>query len=352
MRLTVERIDRYPVEVPARDVPGRNMARELPHWRYLEVVEVELGDGAVGHCETTLFYTWGETTDEDLDRAVGSNAADLMWDDTLGAGLQIALFDAVGHSLGVPVHALLGEKVREETPVSWWCIDMPAEDLVAEAERAIELGYTNLKVKGRSWFDIRAQLEALDKAVPEWLGIEVDFNGTLLDADRGLPLLEELGAFPHVSLVEGPLPQDDLEGNARLTEVLDLPVALHYGTPDPTIALREQVCDGFVASGGRAACGTWQLSRRWPTDRSGCSSSGPGSLRPSSCTVAGPSSERRGRRSTVTTCSNTISWSTRSSSSPAPPRFPTRPASATRSTWTQSSGSAVKNHKSGPTPRD
>jgi galactonate dehydratase len=250
MRTTVERVDRYPVKVPFREVPGRNMARELPHWRYLEVVEVELDDGSVGYGETTLFYTWGETVDEDVDRAIGSNAADLMWDDSLGAGLQIALFDAVGHSLGVPVHALLGEKVHEETPVSWWCIDMPAEDWVAEAERAVEHGYTDLKVKGRPWFDLRAQLDALESALPEWFSVDVDFNGTLLSADRALPLLEELQTFPQVSHVEGPIPQDDVEGNVRLTETLDLPTVLHYGTPEPLTALREHVCDGFVVSGG------------------------------------------------------------------------------------------------------
>ena len=236
--------------VPFRDVPGRNLDRELPHWRYLEIIEVELDDGSVGYGETMFFYTWGQTTDEDVERARGANAAELLWDDSVGAGLQIALFDAVGKSLGVPVHALLGTKVHEETPLSWWCIDMPAGDWVAEAERAVERGYTDLKVKGRPWFDLRGQMEALDEALPEWFSVDIDFNGTLLDADRGLPVLEELQAFPQVSHIEGPIPQDDVPGNRRLTEAIDVPVALHYGIPDPLTALRENVCDGFIADGG------------------------------------------------------------------------------------------------------
>jgi galactonate dehydratase len=250
MDATVERIDRHPVEVPFREVPARNMDRELPHWRYFEVLEIELADGSVGYGESMLFYTWGKSTDADVERARGGNAAELMWDDSLGSGLQQALFDAVGRSLGVPVHELLGEQVHEETPVSWWCIDMPPEDWVSEAETAIERGYTDLKVKGRPWFDIRAQMDAFEAALPEWFSVDVDFNGTLLDAERGLPVLAELQAYPQVTHIEGPIPQEDAAGNRRLTDSLDVPVALHYGTPEPMTALCEGVCDGFVMSGG------------------------------------------------------------------------------------------------------
>ena len=51
-----------------------------------------------------------------------------MWDDSLGAGLQMALFDAVGKTLGTPAYRLLGTKVREFCPLSWWAMDMPPAD--------------------------------------------------------------------------------------------------------------------------------------------------------------------------------------------------------------------------------
>ena len=250
MKTTVERVERYPVEVPFRDVPQRNMDRELPHWRYFEVVEIELADGSIGHGETMLFYAWGETTDEDVEEVQGSNAAELLWDDSLGPGIQIALFDAVGKSLGVPVHSLIGRKRHDRTSISWWCIDMPPEDWLAEAELAFDKGYTNLKVKGRPWFDLLGQLEALDDALPEQFEVDVDFNGTLLDAERALPVLEELQSFPQISHVEGPIPQDNIAGNRRLTEALDVPVALHYGNPETMTLLEESMCNGFVVSGG------------------------------------------------------------------------------------------------------
>ena len=64
---------------------------------------------------------------------MGQNALDVMWDDSLGAGIQMALFDAVGRTAGVPVHALLGHKIHDTTPLSWWNIDTSAEDLAGDA---------------------------------------------------------------------------------------------------------------------------------------------------------------------------------------------------------------------------
>lgn len=95
--LTIEQIDRTVVEVPYRETPGRAMARELPHWKYSEICEVRLKSGKSGVGETMIYYSWGKTNDDDVARALGKNAAELMWDDTLGPGLQIALFDAVVH---------------------------------------------------------------------------------------------------------------------------------------------------------------------------------------------------------------------------------------------------------------
>ncbi|MFM7866935.1 MAG: dgoA protein, partial [Planctomycetaceae bacterium] len=104
----IEEIHRTTVRMEFREVPRRNMDREIPHWRYAEICEVRLKCGVVGVGETLLFYTWGATTDAAVERVRGGSAVQLMWDDSLGAGLQMALFDAVGRAAEVPVHALLG----------------------------------------------------------------------------------------------------------------------------------------------------------------------------------------------------------------------------------------------------
>lgn len=246
----IQDIQRTTVRLPMRPVPARNMARELPHWKFLEIFEVTLASGAVGIGETMLYYTWGATGDEDVARVRGRNAAEWMWDDTLGAGLQMALFDAVAKTAGVPIHRLLGRQVHEQTPLSWWNIDTSAEDMAADCAEAFQQGYLSYKTKGRPWFDIYEQLEKSVAVVPPEFKIDMDFNDTLLDAERGLPILKDLEKYPQVDIYESPIPQNDVPGNRHLCQNTRVSIAMHYGTPQPAIAIREQVCDGFVIGGG------------------------------------------------------------------------------------------------------
>ena len=248
--LTVTRIDRVTVKVPYREVPERNMARELPHWKYSEICTVHLQSGHQGHGETLLYYTWGTTTDEDVERARGKNAAALMWDDSLGAGLQIALFDAVARACDVPVHRLLGAQVHERTPLSWWNIDTYPEDMAAECKEAYRQGYLAYKTKGRPWFDIYEQIDLAVMEVPPEFKIDMDFNDTLLDAKRGMKIVKDLAEYPQVDIYESPIPQGDIPGNQAIRKATRVKIAMHYGNPSPKIAIKEEVCDGFVIGGG------------------------------------------------------------------------------------------------------
>jgi L-alanine-DL-glutamate epimerase-like enolase superfamily enzyme len=246
----VESIKRTTVKIPFRGTPERAMNRELPHWRYSEIFQVELKSGQIGIGETLLYYTWGVSSDEDVSKALGRNALDLMWDDGLGAGLQMALFDAVAKTAEVPVHRLLGSRVHEKTPLSWWNIDMPTEDMASECREAYRSGYMSYKTKGRPWFDISDQVKVAAKAVPAEFKIDMDFNDTLLTADQGIPILKELERYPQIDIYETPIPQRDVEGNRRIREATRVNIALHYGTPPPEVVVREGVCDGFVIGGG------------------------------------------------------------------------------------------------------
>jgi galactonate dehydratase len=249
--LTIEDIKRTTVKLSYRETSGRNMARELPHWAWTEVTEVTLKSGHVGVGETLLYYTWGATEDDDVARARGKNAVAIMWDDTLGAGLQMALFDAVAKSADVPVHALLATKQHETTPVGWWNIDTSAADMASECQEAYRQGYRGYKTKGRPWYDVWKQIEEVAKVVPDDFHFAMDFNDTLLDAERGIPILKELEAIAPKHLIwETPIFQKDVPGNQAIRKTCRGKVAMHYGTPDPLVAIREDVCDGFVVGHG------------------------------------------------------------------------------------------------------
>lgn len=243
-------IKRTSVKLEFRPIPRRNMDREIPHWRYSELCDVTLKCGVTGTGETLSFYTWGATSDEAVQRVIGRSAIEVMWDDSLGAGLQMALFDAVGRAAEVPVHALLGHKINQTTPLSWWNIDTSAEDMAAECKEAMRLGYMSYKTKGRPWFDVFKQVETATKAVPPEFKIDMDFNDTLRTPELGLPILERLGKYPQVDIFEGPIPQEDVDGNRRITNATHVKVAIHYGTPDPETCAQTRCCDGFVAGGG------------------------------------------------------------------------------------------------------
>jgi L-alanine-DL-glutamate epimerase-like enolase superfamily enzyme len=251
--MRIRRVERVTVKLPYREVPGRNMARELPHWAWSEICRVHLESGHVGFGETLLYYTWRATSNAAVERANGQNAAELMWDDSLGAGLQMALFDAVARAAEVPIHCLFGRKVHDRTPLAWWNIDTSPEDMAAECKAAFEQGYRSYKTKGRPWFDVWAQAEAVAKAVPAEFKLAIDFNDTLLDADRGIPILQDLARIPQVAIYETPIRQSDIHGNQAIRKATRVPVAMHYGNPKPVVAIKEDVCDGFVVGGGASA---------------------------------------------------------------------------------------------------
>jgi L-alanine-DL-glutamate epimerase-like enolase superfamily enzyme len=251
--LEITDIRRTTVMVPFRETPARNMDREIPHWRYAEVFEVSLRSGHVGIGETLLYYTWGASEDSDVRRALGRNAAELMWDDSLGAGLQMAVFDAVARALDVPVHHLLGRQVRRHAALSWWNIDTSAEDMAAECKLAFDSGYMAYKTKGRPWFDLWQQMDAAVKEVPADFKIDMDFNDTLLDAERAMPILERLSKYPQVDIYESPISQYLLEDNRRIREATGVAIAMHYGHPRPDVQVRERICDGFVIGGDGAS---------------------------------------------------------------------------------------------------
>lgn len=250
MNLSVRGVERIPISVPYREVPARNMVRELPHWTLFEICKVTLECGVVGYGETMQYYTWGTVSDDAVARVIGRNAAECMWDDGLGCGLQMALFDAVGRATDTPIWALLGHKHRDRPLISWWDIDMPGEDWVLECRQAMSEGYTDFKTKARPWFDLDEQCKTLCATLPSWFDLDLDFNAMLNDTSHAVSLLKEIEKYPNVQIYESPIPQYDVAGNRFIRQHTRVAIAHHFGSPPIATAIREDVCDGFVIGGG------------------------------------------------------------------------------------------------------
>jgi len=162
----------------------------------------------------------------------------------------MAVYDLAGKALGVPCYRLLGPKVRDWCPISWWTNDMSTEDWLEEMREALSLGYLSAKLKARPWRDFRAQVEALAAIVPSDYRFDADFNAFLRDSAAAVPYLLELERTPAISFFESPIPQGDVEGNMVVRSKISRPIAMHFGTPPIQTVARQGICDGFVIGGG------------------------------------------------------------------------------------------------------
>ena len=217
----------------------RAMQRAQTHDERVWVVRLETDNGLVGWADSH-----GRPETKGL---VGQNPAAIMHRDEIGFGPQVACYDLVGQDQGVPVHALLGVKLRDRCPISWWDIDMPAADWAAEAKESLKRGYTTFKMKARPWRDIIAQTNAVSKVVPEDYKFDVDFNGFLLNQARAEIVLQKLDENRNVGIYESPFYMHlDVDGARLLRERVRKPIVEHYQDQ----YLRNDCSDGFVLGGG------------------------------------------------------------------------------------------------------
>lgn len=248
--MRIKEIETFCLDVPMHEVPSRNMARQNNGWKIVEMCRVVTDGGHVGYGETLPNYTWGKVSKDAIERARGKNPFELMWDDSLGAGLQMAMFDVAGKIAGVPSYRLLGKKTRDACPISWWGIDMSPEDYASEAREAFRNGYMSFKQKARGWWDVYEQIRLTSAAVPRNFKFDYDFNEHLLTAGNAISVLKELDKCPNVAIYEEPIPRGDIEGNRRIRAATRNPIAFHYVGDKTVMNIREDMCDGYVVGGG------------------------------------------------------------------------------------------------------
>ena len=239
--LSIKNIETITLNIPFYcDRVSRHMNRAATHGERVYVYRTELSNGVVGYGDN-LYDESGN-----IEGLVGQNPYACMNNDGVGFGIQMSLYDAIGKTVGVPVSDLIGPKVRDKCPISWWDIDMPPEDWVAEVQESVKRGYTSAKLKARPWRDIYAQVDAVGDAVPDDYRLDIDFNGFLLTPDNAIPVLQKLDQHPNVAIYESPFYLGtDIEGAKRLQEVVEKRIVEHYNES----CLHARCCGGFVVGG-------------------------------------------------------------------------------------------------------
>lgn len=138
------------------------------------------------------------------------------------AGLDIALWDLRGKAQGVPVYELLGGKVRDKVRAYASLLQYYAKpNLINQnVTRALNSGFTEIKLHERTTIAVKAAREATGQGVP--LMVDTNCAWTLSEASD-----EITGMLPYDPLwIEEPLwPPDDSQGLAELRRSLDIKIA-------------------------------------------------------------------------------------------------------------------------------
>ncbi|MGI8826802.1 MAG: galactonate dehydratase [Chloroflexota bacterium] len=152
-------------------------------------------------------------------------------------GLETAMWDVLGKWLGVPVHTLLGGRLRDEIEAysnAWYFGARTAEDFAAAAELPLSSGYRALKFDPfgyasatQSTHELREAVEkvaAVRSAVGPDVRIGLDAHGRfgLMSALR---LLRELDRYD-LYFVEEPLHPGDASGLEQVVRQSRIPIVL------------------------------------------------------------------------------------------------------------------------------
>lgn len=234
------------------------------------LVQVRTSDGAVG--QGYVFALNGDRV-KSLDEQVVGLAAQVqgrsvfetegIWHDLWGrinamghkgvtisamSAIDVALWDAVGRTLGQPLHRLWGscrDEVATYATSGLW-LSQSIDELVAEAAAFVEQGFIAMKIRLGS--DKPADDVARVAAVREAIGPDIEL---LSDVNQGLTpkAAIKLGRMlePYeLGWLEEPVPAYDLDGHAQVRAALDTPIAsgeTEYTRHGMQAMLRAGACD-------------------------------------------------------------------------------------------------------------
>ena len=150
-------------------------------------------------------------------------AAERRWETMLRgnaaarAALSAALHDLAGKRLGLPVYRMWGLDPCK-APKSTFTIGLDTPERIRAKVREAEQ-YPILKIKLGTDHDIEI-LKAIRDATDKEIRVDANCGWTVKGTIRMLPVLEEFG----VTVLEQPLPPEDLDGLAQVTAQSEIPV--------------------------------------------------------------------------------------------------------------------------------
>lgn len=235
-------------------VPFTERIQEHWGWDYpTTLIWVHTDEGLTGLGESnSLHSNVTDQADELAKRYVGKS----LWELDLAEEpfhLQCAFYDIAGQALGVPIHKLIGKKVRDRVELAFWSPPMPPKEMAREAERARAQGFRVHKVKGHRLGDVVDIARLITEACGPDLKIRMDPNMQFRDLPTAVRLARQMLPY-NIEVYEDPFPADDPSLYRQFRAKAEPPVARHFGS-DRLIYLwlKEEAMDTFNCGGNVAA---------------------------------------------------------------------------------------------------
>ena len=145
------------------------------------------------------------------------------------AGIDLALWDLNGKTMGLPAYKLLGGAYNLKIPVSYTLsIDTP-EVMTENTLKMMQYGYHTFVVKvghGTLEEDIR-RIHLVRKTVPPSVKIRLDANAAF-DVESAIKVLRAVNDLD-VEYIEQPIPPGNIEGLKKIAAATDIPISIDEG---------------------------------------------------------------------------------------------------------------------------
>jgi L-alanine-DL-glutamate epimerase-like enolase superfamily enzyme len=141
------------------------------------------------------------------------------------AGIDLALWDILGKSLGQPVYKLIGGLCQDPIPVDYTISAAEPETMTDKARKICGSGFRGVvvKVTGESPEKDVSRVRSVRKALPSDCTVRVDCNG-VFSREQALQFLKAIAQWD-IELVEQPLAGNDIDGLKQCREI-GIPISL------------------------------------------------------------------------------------------------------------------------------
>jgi muconate cycloisomerase len=243
--LKIERVETFIVELPT--IRPHVLSMATMRVQSIVIVRLYCSDGILGYGEATTIggLSYGEESPEGIkltietylepllrttDPSLPAATMRLLGQAVVGnhfakAAIEMALLDAQGKRVGLPISELLGGRQRDTLPVAWTLASGDTDQDIEEAERMLASRRHNI-------FKIKIGKRALDsdidhvvnikRALEARASVRVDVNQswTENDAAMGISRLQDAG----IDLIEQPIAAWNKRGMKRLAASFALPI--------------------------------------------------------------------------------------------------------------------------------